>query len=73
MFLIEGDCLPYNVYHVQEQALYDYIITEASSNKRYMGGCQNSGPVLDPYYNAAPNIWATKKGAIILTTLNPKS
>ena len=22
----------------------------------YMGGCQNSGPFLGPYYNTAPNI-----------------
>ena len=22
----------------------------------YMGGCQNYGPFLDPYYNAPPNI-----------------
>ena len=22
----------------------------------YMGGCQNYGPFLDPYYNMAPNI-----------------
>ena len=22
----------------------------------HMGGCQNCGPVLDPYYNTAPNI-----------------
>ena len=21
----------------------------------YMGGCQNYGPFLDPYYNTAPN------------------
>ena len=24
--------------------------------KDYMGGCQNYGPFLDPYYNTAPNI-----------------
>ena len=34
----------------------------------YMGGCQNYGPFLDPYYNTAPNIWGTQKGTIILTT-----
>ena len=34
----------------------------------YMGGCQNHGPFLDPYYNTAPNIWGTQKGTIILTT-----
>ena len=33
-----------------------------------MGGCQNYGPFLDPYYNTAPNIWGTQKGTIILTT-----
>ena len=35
-----------------------------------MGGCQNYGPFLDPYYNMA----GTQKGTIILTTnpLNPK-
>ena len=36
-----------------------------------MGGCQNYGPYgpfLDPYYNTAPNISGTQKGAIILTT-----
>ena len=33
-----------------------------------MGGCQNYGPFLGPYYNTAPNIWGTPKRAIILTT-----
>ena len=33
-----------------------------------MGGCQNYGPFLDPYYNAAPNIWGQKR-TIILTTI----
>ena len=37
-------------------------------NKPYMGGCQNYGPFLDPYYNTAPNISGTPKGTIILTT-----
>ena len=26
-----------------------------------MGGCQNYGPFLDPYYNTAPNIEGTQK------------
>ena len=26
-----------------------------------MGGCQNDGPFLDPYYNTAPNIEGTPK------------
>ena len=34
----------------------------------YMGGCQNYGPFLDPYYNTAPNIQGTQKGTIILTS-----
>ena len=25
-------------------------------SRDYMGGCQNYGPFLDPYYNTAPNI-----------------
>ena len=33
-----------------------------------MGGCQNYGPLLDPYDNTAPNIQGTQKGTIILTT-----
>ena len=33
-----------------------------------MGGCQNQGPVLGPYYNTAPNIYGTQKGTLILTT-----
>ena len=33
-----------------------------------MGGCQNYGPFLDPYYNTAPDIQGTQEGAIILTT-----
>ena len=33
-----------------------------------MGGCQSYGPVLGPYYSAAPNI----QGAIILTTTHMK-
>ena len=33
-----------------------------------MGGCQNYGPFLGPYYSTAPNIEGTQKGAIILTS-----
>ena len=33
-----------------------------------MGSCQNYGPFLGPYYDTAPNIWATQKGTMILTT-----
>ena len=33
-----------------------------------MGGCQNYGPFLGPYYNTAPNIQGTQKETIILTT-----
>ena len=36
----------------------------------HMGGYQNYGPFLGPYYNTAPNIWGTKKGTIILTTIH---
>ena len=32
-----------------------------------MGGCQNYGPFLGPYYNTAPIIIGTQKGTIILT------
>ena len=32
-----------------------------------MNGCQNYGPFLDPYYDTAPCIKGTQKGAIILT------
>ena len=34
----------------------------------YMGGCQNHGAFLGPYYNTAPNIEGTQKVTIILTT-----
>ena len=34
----------------------------------HMGGCQNSGPFLDPYYNTAPKLEGTQPGAIMLTT-----
>ena len=27
-----------------------------------MGGCENYGPFLDPYYNTAPNTEGTQKG-----------
>ena len=33
-----------------------------------MVGCQNYGPFLGPFYNTAPRIQGTQKGAIILTT-----
>ena len=29
----------------------------------YMGGCQNYGPFLGPWYNTAPTIHGTQKGA----------
>ena len=33
-----------------------------------IGGCQNYGPFLGPYYSMAPNISGTQEGTIILTT-----
>ena len=33
-----------------------------------MGGCQNYGPFLGPYYNTAPIILGTQQGTLILTT-----
>ena len=38
-----------------------------------MGGCQNYGPFLGPYYNTAPIIWGTQKGTLILTTTHMKA
>ena len=35
---------------------------------RHVGGCQNYGPFLDPYYNTAPNIKGTQERTINLTT-----
>ena len=35
----------------------------------YLGGCQNYGPLLDPYYNTAPNIWGTQKGTTHIAVL----
>ena len=34
-----------------------------------MGGCQNSGSFLDPYYDTAPKFLGTQNGTIILTTI----
>ena len=34
----------------------------------YMGGCQNYGFFLGPYYNTARSIKGTQEGTIILTT-----
>ena len=33
-----------------------------------MGGCQNYGPFLGPYYNTASNMQGTQKGTMFLTT-----
>ena len=33
-----------------------------SSIRVHVGGCQNYGPFLGPYYNTAPNIKGTQKG-----------
>ena len=33
-----------------------------------LGGCQNYGPLLAPFYSTAPNIQGTQKGTIVLTT-----
>ena len=38
-----------------------------------MGGCQNYGPFLGPYYNTAPNIQGTQKGTIIFWQPAPKT
>ena len=34
----------------------------------YVGGCQNYGPFLAPYYNTASSIYGTQKETIILVT-----
>ena len=34
----------------------------------HIGGCQNYGPILEPYYNTAPNICCTQNGTKILIT-----
>ena len=34
----------------------------------HLGGCQNYGPFLGPYYNMALIIYGTQKGTLILTT-----
>ena len=46
-------------------AMHDCLRQECHAE---LGGCQNYGPFLGPYYNTAPNIWGTQKGTIILTT-----
>ena len=33
-----------------------------------MGGCQNYGPFLGPYYSTTPNIYGAQTGTLILTT-----
>ena len=40
------------------------------SMKIFLGSCscENYGPFLGPYYNAAPTIYGTQKGTLILTT-----
>ena len=50
-------------YHRRSCLQYTLIEQETQ-----MGGCQNYGPFLVPYYNTAPNILGTQKGTIILTT-----
>ena len=35
----------------------------------YVGGFQNYGPFLDPYYNTTPKVSGTQKGTIILMTM----
>ena len=31
-------------------------VVKAQATDCHVGGCQNAGPFLDPYYNAAPDI-----------------
>ena len=38
------------------------------SGVHYMGGCQNYGPFLGPYYNTAPIFRVPQKGTLIWTT-----
>ena len=47
---------------------YDIIGVLLGLYWAYMGGCQNDGPFLGPYYTTAPNIKGIRKGTIILTT-----
>ena len=34
----------------------EWYLYECRCKSCYMGGCQNYGPFLGPYYNTAPNI-----------------
>ena len=36
--------------------------TQSLPQLEHLGGYQNYGPFLDPYYDTAPNIWVPKKG-----------
>ena len=38
-----------------------------------MGGCQNYGPFLGPWYNTAPSLYGTQNGTLILTTTHVKT
>ena len=71
----ESVCKKYNLrfeqglWQVMIETLYNRYMTQVSMYIYiYMGGCQNYGLLLDPYYNTAPNIQGTQKGTIILTT-----
>ena len=59
-----SDCLSQERYHQRQ------CKTESCDIMKFrdVGGCQNYGPFLDPYYSTAPNIQGTEKGIIILTT-----
>ena len=58
-------------FHLQEELLLGVLnhrLLNLVIAQVYMGGCQNYGPFLGPYYNTAPDISGTQKGTIILTT-----
>ena len=51
----------FRLHGCTENRLRERVIQEANHKKSYtgnkhMGGCQNNGPFLGPYYNTAPNI-----------------
>ena len=47
---------------------FDFGAPSVFGKDSHVGGCQNYGPFLDPYYNTAPDIQGTLQVTIILTT-----
>ena len=66
--VVPGHGLHCRAWSLSHPGIPDHLDPDVEEAVEDMGGCQNYGPFLGPWYNTAPRVWGTQKGTIILTT-----